>query len=139
MKLLSLALIATAATAFAVPALAGQCRDPWVTQAVRQVQGREPSGQGELGECNIMLYGNGRWSSYQDLLAKVQARYPRMQSGGGIAGSALAPSYRPTPGNGAGIVGAGAGNIVGAGAGNIVGAGAGNLVSPGGGSLQRPN
>ena len=50
------------------------CRDPWVSQAVREVAGREPYGSGEIGECNIQLYG-ARWGSYDELKGYVrQAR-----------------------------------------------------------------
>ena len=62
-----------AALAAATAAQAGQCRDPWVTQAVREVTGREPNGAGESGECRYTSYGAGQWSSYPDLLGKVRA------------------------------------------------------------------
>lgn len=52
---------------------AGSCRDPWVTNAVREVTRREPNGSGESGECNILNYGGGRWTTYADLVGKVRA------------------------------------------------------------------
>lgn len=52
---------------------AGNCRDPWVTQAVREVTGRAPNGDYESGECRYTNYGGGQWSSYPDLLNKVRA------------------------------------------------------------------
>jgi hypothetical protein len=113
------ALAAVTVSAFAAPAFA-QCRDPWVSQAVREVQGRPANGTGELGECNIKLYGNGSWSSYPDLLGKVRARYPRM--GGGVQSSA-GVLQAPYGANGAGMVAAGGGNMVAAGGGNMVAAG----------------
>lgn len=119
MKLLSIGLLAAAVSALAAPAFA-QCRDPWVSQAVREVQGRPANGSGELGECNIKLYGNGSWSSYPDLLNKVRARYPRMGGGAPGAASVLQAPYGA---NGAGMVAAGGGNLVTTGGGNMVAAG----------------
>ena len=55
--------------------MAGTCRDPWVTQAVRQVTGHTPNGSYESGDCNIHNYGGGHWSSYPDLLNKVRAHF----------------------------------------------------------------
>ncbi|MBW4625390.1 MAG: hypothetical protein KME49_07775 [Brasilonema octagenarum HA4186-MV1] len=54
------------------PVFSSVCRDPWVTKAVSQVTGRPPKGQDDRGECNIRLYGNGYWSSYEDLVKKVK-------------------------------------------------------------------
>lgn len=53
----------------------GVCADPWVTQAVTQVMGRAPQGNGYLGECDIYRYGRGSWSSYNDLVAKVEVAF----------------------------------------------------------------
>ena len=50
-----------------------QCTDAWVTQAIREVKGRGPSGSG--GECNIKRYGNGSWSGYPDLKNKVWSAF----------------------------------------------------------------
>ncbi len=50
-----------------------QCTDTWVTQAITELRGRGPIGSGNTGECNIYKYGNGSWSSYQDLKDKVWA------------------------------------------------------------------
>lgn len=112
MKLFSIVLLTAASAAVAAPAFAGQCRDPWVTQAVREVTGRESAGQGEFGECNIKLYGNGSWSSYPDLLGKVRARYPRMGAAAGVAGAAGV--LQPRPGvNGAGLIGQDGGSLIG--------------------------
>lgn len=50
----------------------GVCRDPWVTDAVKEVTKRPPKGYGEIGECDMYLYGNGHWSSdYRDVVTKV--------------------------------------------------------------------
>jgi len=56
-------------------AIAGQCGDPWVNQAVQQVTGHAPNGSGGYGDCNIQNYGGGHWSSYQDLVNKVRAHF----------------------------------------------------------------
>ncbi len=50
------------------------CRDPWVSQAVKEVTGREALGAGELGECNIQLYG-ARWGSYAELKGYVEQAF----------------------------------------------------------------
>lgn len=49
----------------------GSCRDPWINSAYNQIYHRAPQGSGTTGECNINLYGGGRWSSYGDLYYKV--------------------------------------------------------------------
>jgi hypothetical protein len=53
------------------PAAHAQCRDAWVTQAVKEVMDRAPQGSADLGECNFRNYGGGSWSSYPDLKQKV--------------------------------------------------------------------
>lgn len=65
-----------AALMAALPAVAapGVCRDPWITQAVREVTGRAPNGEGEGGDCTYTQYGGGHWSSYQQLKGFVQQR-----------------------------------------------------------------
>jgi hypothetical protein len=131
-----------AALALSTTASAGQCRDPWVTQAITQLTGHAPRGSGESLDCNIKLYGNGSWSSYPDLLNKVRASYrdpapaaaPAVAAGarptiaGGAGGSSLVAR------GGAGIVAQGGGNIVAQGGGNIVAQGGGNMVAAGGGN-----
>jgi hypothetical protein len=67
---------AVAATLLAAsPAAAGDCRDPWITQAIREVTGRAPNGSGESGECTYTQYRGGSWSSYAELKAAVQAKF----------------------------------------------------------------
>lgn len=51
-------------------ALAGNCTDPWVTQAVIEVL-RRPPASASAPECNIRLYNNGQWSSYAQLRLAV--------------------------------------------------------------------
>lgn len=72
--------VLTSASASIIPdtnAYAGQCRDPWVTRAVTQVTGRQPSGSGDSGDCDYRRYGGGRWTTYDDLVGKVRAEYAR--------------------------------------------------------------
>lgn len=70
------------------PAFAQQCRDPWITQAIREVTGRAPNGNGESGECRYTQYGGGRWSSYAQLKGYVQSVL------GGSFRGALGGSYQ---------------------------------------------
>ncbi len=65
-------------------ALAGQCRDPWVTRAIEQVTGHQPSGTYEAGDCNIHNYGGGHWSSYADLVTKVRAHFGATRTAAGV-------------------------------------------------------
>jgi hypothetical protein len=51
---------------------AAQCRDPWISQAIREVTGRAPNGSGESGECRYTQYGGGQWGSYAQLKGYVQ-------------------------------------------------------------------
>ena len=53
---------------------AGQCRDPWITQAIHEVTGRWPNGDYESGECTYTQYGGGHWRSYAELKGYVQSR-----------------------------------------------------------------
>ena len=79
-----LALVAAVVLA-ALPATAraqtGTCRDPWVTELVKEVARRAPRGSGDSGECNINLYG-ASWSSKDDLRAKVRQSFGAMQNAG---------------------------------------------------------
>lgn len=81
---LALAAVVPALLAFA-PATAqaqvGTCRDPWVTELVKEVTGRPARGEGESGECNIRLYG-ASWSSRDDLRAKVRQSFNAMNAAG---------------------------------------------------------
>lgn len=132
-----------ATLALSTAASAGQCRDPWVTQAITQITGHAPRGAGETLDCKYTLYGGGSWSSYADLVNKVRASYRDPMASSGVPAAALASGARPSVlGNGAGgagIVASGAGNIVASGAGNmrgngIVASGAGNIVASGAGN-----
>ncbi len=65
---------AVVAVSFGTAAQAGACRDPWITQAIREVTGREPNGNYESGECAYTQYGGGRWNSYGELKGYVQQK-----------------------------------------------------------------
>lgn len=45
------------------------CPDPWVGEAFWEVTKRPPT----RSECYVPRYGNGHWTSYRDLVSKVQA------------------------------------------------------------------
>ena len=58
----------------------GPCGDLWINSAYHQIAGRAPFGSGKsVGECNVNRYGGGRWSTYDDLYAKVRT-YLRIES-----------------------------------------------------------
>jgi hypothetical protein len=72
-KMMTLAIGAATLLALqAGPALAGTCRDPWITQAITEVTGKPPTGSGESGDCTYTQYGGGRWSNYPQLKGYVQ-------------------------------------------------------------------
>jgi hypothetical protein len=73
-KLVLAIAVAAGSTAFFSTPAAAQCRDPWITQAIREVTGRAPRGSGETGECTYTQYGGGRWGSYPELKGYVQSR-----------------------------------------------------------------
>lgn len=132
MKKLLCVVVATAGLGMSGFASAGNCKDPWVTQAVKEVLKRSPNGSGNTGECDIQRYGNGHWSSYNDLVSKVRAA-----NGFGIAqgsvrpGGAAAAPVGTFNRNGGQVVSAGGANVVSAGGANVVSAGGANAV-PGG-------
>ena len=98
---------------------AGNCRDPWVTQAIRQVTGHSPTGSGDSGDCSVYRYGNGHWSSYADLVNKVRSGYPGATASA-VNGTAR-PGYQARPmipnsslaNRRAGIVSTAGGNVIG--------------------------
>jgi hypothetical protein len=49
--------------------VAGICKDTWITQAYKDPQGagHVPEGWGTIGQCNVKLYNNGTWGSYNHL------------------------------------------------------------------------
>jgi hypothetical protein len=49
----------------------GPCRDPWVSKAVSEYEGRTPRGIGDFQECSPALYANGHWNSYAELYRGV--------------------------------------------------------------------
>jgi hypothetical protein len=48
------------------------CADDDISRAVITVTGRAPRGSEYQGECNPLLYNNGKWSDYNDLAGKVR-------------------------------------------------------------------
>jgi hypothetical protein len=44
-----------------------QCRDAWVSQAVKEVMDRPAVGSADLQECNYRNYNGGSWKSYPEL------------------------------------------------------------------------
>jgi|GEM_PF-6310054 len=79
-------------------AQAGPCRDPWINQAFHQMYNRPPAGSGTTGECDITRYGNGHWSSYQDLMSKISQHNGAVRSiPPSSAAAQYAPLMRPSP------------------------------------------
>ncbi|HWA61465.1 MAG TPA: hypothetical protein VG939_08820 [Caulobacteraceae bacterium] len=92
--------LAAAVVAVAGPAAAGQCRDPWITQAIHEVTGRWPNGDYESGECTYTQYGGGHWNSYVELKGYVQQRLGVRYSFGGGASTGVALSSLPSTNSG---------------------------------------
>ncbi len=122
-------------------ASAGTCRDPWITEIIKEVTGREPNGSYESGECTYTQYRGGSWNSKEQLRAAIQAKFPlRVPAGlsGGSGSSGIARGGGGTTlsgsvSTGSGISGSASG-MVAAGGGNMVAAGGGNMVAAGGGN-----
>lgn len=90
---LAIALIPVIASAASLPANAGQCTDSALTQAIREVTGRDPINSGNSGDCDINFYARnvpnmGYASSYQDLVNKVRVK----KTGQGVGYVFLAPN-----------------------------------------------
>ncbi|MES2392063.1 MAG: hypothetical protein V4555_10510, partial [Acidobacteriota bacterium] len=49
------------------PKAHAQCRDAWVSQAVKEVMDRPAVGSADLQECNYRNYNGGSWRSYPEL------------------------------------------------------------------------
>lgn len=49
----------------------GPCRDPWISKAVSEYEGRYARGVGDFQECSPALYANGHWSNYAELYRGV--------------------------------------------------------------------
>lgn len=61
----------------------GPCRDPWISKAVSEYQGRAARGIGDFQECSPALYANGNWNSYAELYRGV------IKTLGGFAGQGI--------------------------------------------------
>lgn len=140
MNLRYVAPFAVLAVAVSGNALAGQCRDPWVTKAVTEVMHRSPNGSGESGECSIYRYGNGHWTSYADLVNKVKIAFGQYV----VQARPIAPNrnymnnqnrsgfYQPPA---SGVIAAGGANVIAAGGANVIAAGGANVIAAGGGNV----
>ena len=131
---------------FTNPSLASaQCRDPWVSQAIKQVYARNPVGQGEICECNIKLYNNGSWATYNDLVGYVQqVRTSGLQLGYAIIGNGNAVMVAMQNGqmavstiNQSGqVITSGGANVVASGGANVVASGGANVITSGGANFS---
>jgi hypothetical protein len=70
---------------------AGVCKDPWITQAFKEVKGSGPAGWGLTNECTIKLYNNGSWSSYNQLRDAVRAYHNSIR----VTPILFVPVYKP--------------------------------------------
>ena len=107
---------------------AAQCRDPWINNAYKDVAGRSPVGEYEGGECNIRLYNNGSWSSYDELKGHVR----ELKDSGikiGYAALSNGNTLMIVSGNGmtAIVMLNRSGSVIAAGGVNVVAAGGGNF------------
>lgn len=121
----------------AASAVQAQCRDAWVTDAIRAVHSRAPSGAGEAGECNVKLYNNGSWASKNELIGHVRTVNSALYrerlnfaviklNNNNFDTGLVNPSNK--------IVASGGGNITEQQA-RMVSSGGGNMVASGGGNL----
>lgn len=103
------------------------CRDPWIGQVFKFTYNRLPSGNGDTGECNPQLYGDGNWSSYMDLSGKVKitidalnSRGARIDASGRLINAnnnrVIAPRINIVP---AGVIANGGANVIGYGGANF--------------------
>lgn len=133
----------------AASAAQAQCRDPWVTDAIRSVHNRAANGAGESGECNIKLYNNGSWKSKNELVGHVRtvnsALYSQRLSFGvfklknNTFDTGLVNSSNRIVASGGGNISAQQANIVASGGGNIVASGGGNLIGNDVGTMSVTN
>lgn len=113
-------------------AQAGSCRDPWVTQAITEVTGRQPNGNYESGECNIYNFNGGSWNNYTELKRYVRGYFARntypTAPVSTVASPSLAPRVAPSSNvalqsslrNGK-LIGDGGGTLIGDGGGTLIG------------------
>jgi hypothetical protein len=132
-------------------AVAGQCSDPWVTQAVTKYLHRAPSGP-SAPECNTQLYRNGHWKSQKDLDAAVDAywaTHPYPAQARTAPPAHVAPQPKPQiqtapqsvfqNQNGAGIMTNSSGNVIGPHGSGVVSQGGGNAISNNGSAVKPGN
>lgn len=147
--------VRTAFGASAPASIPGVCRDPWVTQAVRQVTGRAPNGSGDNGECDYRRYGGGHWTTLDDLVGKVRVAFgqaPAGQSQYGnlnlapkasdftVSSTALGYGQGRGPARGSTVTYQGKQyqvvNVIAQGGGNLITENGGAVIAQGGGNLQ---
>ena len=122
----------------AASAVQAQCRDPWLTDAIRSVHKRGPTGAGEAGECNIKLYNNGSWANKNELIGHVRTLNSALYKAGLNFGvfklknnsfdTGLATTANKIVAGGGGNITAQQASIVASGGGNIIPSGGGNLI-----------
>lgn len=138
-----------------------RCRDPWIGQVYAKDYSTRKVGDyvrgialgyGKKGECNPSQYGNGSWSSYNDLRTKMGVTVTNVQNsgwhwtpdgamkkpttGGFVPStSVLVKSSNNVIANGAGnVIANGAGNVIATGAANLIGDHGSGMIAPGNGS-----
>ena len=122
----------------AASAVQAQCRDPWLTDAIRSVHNRVPNGGGEAGECNIKLYNNGSWGSKNELIGHVRAvnsalykeqlKFGVFKLKNNSFDTGLLNASNRIVASGAGNISAQQASMVASGGGNMVASGGGNLI-----------
>ena len=133
----------------AASAVQAQCRDAWLTEAIRSVHNRVPNGAGEAGECNIKLYNNGSWASKNELIGHVRAvnsalykervNFGVFKLPNNTFQTGLVNASNRIVASGGGNISAQQANIVASGGGNIVASGGGNLIGNDVGTMSVTN
>lgn len=120
------------------------CNDPWINMAIVYYAGGNVRGRADKGECDIRLYNNGRWNSFNDLVGYVKASrslgatavyIPRL--GRWATGFARGTTLTHLIGNDAGsLIGADGSTLVGMDGSSLIGNDAGSLIGADGSSLR---
>ena len=131
-------------------AQAGQCTDPWITKATKEVTGALPTGSKNSGDCNINKYNNGKWNSYNELLGYVKAAHgvsshastgssgliKSGSTGSLLGGNNGGKSLLGNGNNGNGIISHDAGSLIGHDGASLIGHDGASVVGTAGGSFQ---
>jgi hypothetical protein len=59
----------------------GQCRDPWVSEEVKNYKRSQAIGSGDIAECNYKLYGSN-WNSRDQLKAQIAQTFNSLREAG---------------------------------------------------------